>query len=197
MKLHNKFIIAGALAVCIFLGVCIGKILDFPGITFDTKISLSHFAQPLTTFIVAIFVTILFDRRKENSKNVKNILSGKLEDASSPLMNLYDLMELDVAIEVSKVHNKIKIARSRFAATLELCKTNNLTPLKSIEMLDKIKELNSLLTMIPAVQDDNPRDVAVESGNYIYSKNRKLDIQNAIERINSMCIEARIEILSM
>jgi len=196
--MRNKTIILniGLCIVSLVIGILIGEMCIIPGLTIQKEINPVHAISIFTTILIAILVSIIFDKEKEKNNSEKQLIVNRINSA----LEIADLLHSKVAekqIELSSavsIIKRINITVSCIYKTLELVKLK-VTPDKS-ECQGRIKDLNVSMTYTSVCDKGKPSPhIAVIKGILTYSPQRVSELETQIEHLKNMLLELQVHII--
>ncbi len=196
MKNKTILLSSGLCIISLIIGILIGKMCIIPGLTIQKDINPVHAISIFTTILIAILVSIIFDKEKEKNNSEKQLIVNRINSA----LEIADLLHYKVAekqIELSSAVSMIKrinITVSCIYKTLELVKLR-IAPDKS-ECQAKIKDLNNLMTYTSVCDKGKPSPhIAVVKGLLTYSPQRVSELETQIEHLKNILLELQVHII--
>lgn len=197
MKSDNFWIVLSG-GVIFLIGFLIGKIFDIPGITIDTKLNPLHALSILVTLLIAIFISVLFQKNKDINNTANSIVIKRIDKIIEILDSLNELI-LDGSIETGKAPSISKRVYSSLKCVFASLTENNINisvDFKTVE--DKNRKIKDLLTNTPALSDSSitlvSPPIKVEEKKYIYNADRISEIEKEIEDLKNDLFKAQLEV---
>jgi len=197
MKKNGPIIIYSLLAsLFIGFGFLIGKMVAVPELTIDTKINPLHALSILVTLIVALVISLFFEREKEKNRVAISLIIKRIDKAAEMIDSLYlSVMENQIkqnsAYSLPKrIHNSLKCVWDMFG------QYNMNVEVEFSELEVILREVKSLMTNTPingGSSGEHP-PIKVEDNNIIYSDARVAEIGIYIEKIQNKLYKTQHEV---
>jgi hypothetical protein len=191
-KLFCKILL---LTTIFLMGILLGKIIDIPGITIDTKINPLHALSILVTFLIALLITVYFQTNKEINNAANSIIIKRIDKVIEILDILNELI-LDGSIEILKAPSITKRVYSSLNCIFQSIKENNINvtvDFKTVE--DRSRKIKDLLTDTPAkIDTDTVAPIHIADNKYVYSSARVSELERQIEDLKNDLFRAQLEI---
>lgn len=188
MKWPNN-VIKIAFCICLILvGIVIGKFLDFPYFEISKTIDLTNILSILVTILLAILITVFFDKKKNDNRIEKDLILRRVENVYE-ITNELQREAISGAIPYTEAASSIKRINTSMQSiyrTVEKCEFTIKDDIKQ-SIKSAISDLRDILTDTPKLTEAQieSSDLPIEVKDGIISFNR--------QRIGQ--IEARFDIL--
>lgn len=188
MKFLINILKVGLCACLLIIGVIIGKFINFPYFHISKTIDLVNVTSILVTVLLAILITVLFDKRRSDNRIEKNIILRRVD-------NIYEitneLQQKSVSGEIPYTEaassiKRINTSMHSIYRTVDKCQFSIEEHIKTL-IKSSISELRDILTDTPKLTEDQiiKTDLPIEVKDGIIKFNR--------QRINQ--IEAKFDTL--
>lgn len=152
-----KFIVLPIIGfVLLYLGFVVGKINMIQPFIVERNVNLVDLSSLIATIILAILVTLYFDKKSNNNRLEKDLIIKKIENISHVVENLHN--ETDKAVigysEAASGIKRINVSLDALFKTSEDCHFTICEQTKT-EGVTLISELRDLLTKTPTLSQED------------------------------------------
>ena len=176
------------------IGALIIRMVDIPGIKIQKDINPLHALSIVLTLFVAIYISIIFDHKKEALKSIKQVLINRITSVNE----IIDSLQIETATgccEYSRVTSSIKRIFISISCILKICK---LSKIEYNDLEEKIKvqsnTVKTLMTETPISASGNV-EISVSEGKINYNPSRRSEIETAIEALKNIILDLQYKII--
>jgi hypothetical protein len=197
--MKNKILIGQILTgiVLFSIGILVGKICFFPGVTMGREINPVHAMSILVSLLIACILAIWIDRHKEKNKTEKSLVIKRIDDSIIILESIHEKV-LTKSIGVVEAASLLKRLAMQIGCLKKLVAVRDIcNPEKFDKCISDISELKDLLTSTPAAEElpSGEATVRASDGIYYYSKNRISEIETKVEILKNDTFELQMEVV--
>lgn len=199
MKWLNN-IIKITFCICLILvGILIGKYIDFPYFEISKSIDLTNVSSILVTILLAILITVFFDKRKNDNRIEKDLIIRRVD-------NVYDITNelqreaISGVIPYTEAASSIKRINTSMQSiyrTVEKCEFSIKDDIKkSIKIA--ISDLRDILTDTPKITEaqieSSDLPIEVKDGKIKFNRQRIGQIEAKFDALKNNLLELEIRI---
>lgn len=181
------------------IGIIIGKFFNIPYFTIAKEVNLIDLLSIAVTILLAIFITIYFEKQKSDIRTEKDIVIRKVEDVFGLTnefqrrINAGSVPFADVTSSLKKINMSLKSIYS----IVEKCEFSIKKDIQ--DSLDSaLTDLRKLLTLTPRSKGETTNDpnppIKVVAGTASYNSHRINQLDSLFERLKNLLFELEIRI---
>lgn len=197
---HLISILKVVFCICLVLiGILIGKFISVPHFEVSKSLDLIDVFSVLVTILIAILLTVFFDKRKNDSRNEKDIILRRVD-------NVYEITS-----ELQKESISGKIPYTEAASSIKRISTSMQSIYNAIEkcqftIKNDIKEsikiaigdLRDILTDTPKINKEEMENsvlsIKVKDGIIFFNRQRVIQIESKFDVLKDCLLELEIRI---
>lgn len=183
IKSANKYLYPILSCVIFSFGYLMSKITNLPFFSIQKEINPLHLLSILTTILVAVLISIIFDQHKEKNKIGKSLFFKRINDIDFMLDKLHETLESS-SIDLIHAISVNKRLRSAMTFVFIALKKNKIIVDTQKAQIDKyLKELNVSMTSTPvsSAETNSSPTIEIRAGLITYSDQRASQIGSQIE----------------
>ena len=199
MKLLNKI---GKIIFCaclVLVGILIGKFLSFPHFEISPKINLVNATSILVTVLIAVLITVFFDKRKSDNRIEKDLILGRVDNVYE-ITNELQKESVSGKIQYTEAASSIKrisTAMQSIYRTVDKCEFTIKDDIKT-SIQSAISQQRDLLTDTPKMSEDQIENsdlpIEVRDGIIKYNRQRIGQIEANFDVLKDCLLELEIRI---
>ena len=193
-------ILKAIFCICLVLiGILIGKFIAFPHFEISKSIDLVNIASIVVTVLIAVLITVFFDKRKSDNRIEKDLILRRIENVYE-ITNKLQKESISGEIPYSEAATSVKrISTSMLSIyrTVEKCQFNIKDDIKG-SIKDSISELRDVLTDTPRMTDNQIESsdlpIEVKDGIVRYNRQRINQIEAKFDSLKDCFLELEIRV---
>lgn len=199
MKRLNK-ILKIIFCVClVIVGILIGKFVSFPHFEISPKIDLVNITSILVTVLLAVLITVFFDKRKSDNRIEKDLILRRVDNVYE-ITNELQKESISGKIPYTEAASSIKrisTAMQSIYKTVDKCEFTIKDDIKT-SIQSAISQLRDLLTDTPKMTEDQIESsdlpIEVRDGIIKYNRQRIGQIEAKFDLLKDCLLELEIRI---
>lgn len=199
MKRLNK-ILKIIFCVClVIVGILIGKFVSFAHFEISPKIDLVNITSILVTVLLAILITVFFDKRKSDNRIEKDLILRRVDNVYE-ITNELQKESISGKIPYTEAASSIKrisTAMQSIYKTVDKCEFTIKDDIKT-SIQSAISQLRDLLTDTPKMTEDQIESsdlpIEVRDGIIKYNRQRIGQIEAKFDLLKDCLLELEIRI---
>lgn len=196
LKIRNNDILKSLTWVSLFsIGFITGKLFDIPVFTMDTNINPLQALSILVTLLVALLISVYFQRNKDIN-NSANLIIIKRIDKVVDILDMLSELVLEGSIHLEKAPSISKRVYSSLKCIHQCVNDNSIDVSVTWDSIEnKHRLIKDLLTNTPAhTSEEQSPPIKVENGKYVYNLSRISEIEKNIEDLKNSIFKTQLEI---
>lgn len=193
MKVSNVGIILIFIAAAC-LGYISNEFTTIPGLAFSNELDPLDALSILLSFIIVIYLSVIFERFKEGNRLKKDIVIKKCED----FFNYLDRIHSEISqssVEINKITNGTKRIYESFESLCMLIKSAGFyCEAFNADFMREHRELRILATYTSAAPSTTDPEIRVQNGAFIYSTSRINEITSTFDRLGAIIMSEQLRI---
>ena len=183
----------------IVIGIVIGKFLNFQYFEISKEIDLVNITSIITTILLAILITLLFDKQKSDNRIEKDLILRRIDNIyaiTNELQKESILGEIKYTEAASSI-KRISTSIQSIYKTVNKCQFTIKEDIKTL-IKNAISELRNILTDTPKITDkqieSSDLPIEVKDGIIKYNKERINQIEARFDTLKDCLLELEIRI---
>lgn len=183
----------------VFIGILIGKLISVPYFEVSKSIDLIDIFSVLVTIIIAILLTVFFDKRKNDSRIEKDLILRRVDNVYEIICELQK-ESISGTIPYTEAASSIKRISTSMRSIYNTIEKCQFTIKKDIKESIKIAiiDLRNILTDTPIINENeienSDLDIKVKDGNIIFKKQKLIQIESKFDVLKDFLLELEIRI---
>lgn len=196
--LINIFKISFCIAL-VLVGVVLGKFIDFPYFEISKKVDLINALSILVTILIAVLITVFFDKRKNDNRIEKDLILRRVDNVYE-ITN--DLQKESISGEIpyteaASMIKRINTSIQSIYKTVEKCQFTIENDIKE-SIKNAISDLRNILTDTPKINEEkiekSDLPIEVKDGVISYNRQRIGQIEAKFDGLKDCLLELEVRI---
>ncbi len=183
----------------VFIGVLIGKFISVPHFEVSKSLDLIDIFSVLVTILIAILLTVFFDKRKNDSRIEKDLILRRVD-------NVYeitcDLQQESISgkipyTEAASSIKRISTSMQSIYNTIEKCQFTIKNDIKE-SIKSAIGDLRDILTDTPKINEEvienSDLSIEVKDGIIFFNRQRIIQMESKFDVLKDCLLELEIRI---
>ncbi len=183
----------------VFIGILIGKFLNFPYFEISKNIDLVNILSIIVTMLLAILITVFFDKQKSDNRVEKDLILRRVESIYE-ITNTLQKESVSGAIPYTDATSSIKRINTSIQSIYKIVTKCQFSIKDDIKILikDAISDLRDILTDTPKLAEEQIENsdlpIEVKNGVLKFNKQRINQIEAKFDTLKDCLLELEIRI---